>query len=191
MLFILFSCGFLITFTYTSCLVQKHTVVDNTIVTVIIKYPENEENLIKAINEIYQSITPENRELLEKKEILFPNQKYIIPEPFIYKNIKLPPLYIRDGFITDPILLYKCSCFLINSLKLGIEFKIPDYEKFVKDNKSLLINLISIFYEKDKGCICFQYPSNAGYLFQNKDLEPEITELKEKLKKENKYIDYP
>lgn len=182
---------FLITFIQIFCFAQKYTVVDNTIPSVKIKYPENEEDLIKAINEMYESITSENKELLEKKLILFPNQKYIIPEPFVYKNIELPPLYIKDGFITDPILIYKCSCFLINSLKLGIEFEIPDYKNFVKDNKLLLVNLVSLFYEKDKGCICFQYPANAVFLFRNNDLEPEITKLKDKLKKENKYIAYP
>ena len=186
-----FLLSFLIIFMHLFCFAQKDNVVDNTIPSVKIKYPENEKDLIKAINEMYKKITSENKELLEKKEILFPNQKYIIPKPFVYKKIELPPLYIKEGLITDPILLYKCSCFLINSLKLGIEFEIPDYKNFIKDNKSLLVNLVSLFYEKDKGAICFQYPSNAGFLFENKELEPEITELKEKLKKEKKYIVYP
>lgn len=51
----------------------------------------------------------------------------------------------------------------------------------------MLISLISLFYEIDKGYICFQYPSNAVF-FQNKELEPEITELKEKLKKTDTFF---
>lgn len=65
-----FLLSFLIIFMHLFCFAQKDNVVDNTIASVKIKYPENEKDLIKAINEMYKKITSENKELLEKKDFI-------------------------------------------------------------------------------------------------------------------------
>ena len=88
--------------------------------------------------EYFQNISNVERERISEQKVCLQKYDFVYPKPIYYKGTKIPNVFIAPSLIEDPKLRYEVSCYLMNKLDLGIQFKIKDYETFVKSNKEII-----------------------------------------------------
>lgn len=166
------------------CLCLKSLSAEN-LYTVI---PENSETLLR--NQ-HRSLSINEKKLLDRVYIIIKNPENLIIEKESSGKFLLSGLYISRSLINDPVVNLKTAHYLRNRIvpkKERVYFQ--GYEEFVMNNSEIICKAIYYFYHKEYYRAYSLYPMECDNLFNDKNIEKELNELCETLKKENSLFLY-